>query len=971
MRDPHEPLGAFLDGELTDAEASEFRVHLGGCAQCQADLRDFGALDAVLMRAPPAVKGRSRPVPQVLISAVLIAAGLALTVFLWPSREATPLVPRLADARQLEARVTWAVGDAWRPYRPSRGASSPEPVSAADLAALEAAGDVQALAGAWLLSGNPLKAEQVLGALSPQTASDLSAVALSRGDDEAALVAAQWALDALPNHPQASWNAALALEHLGLIRLAAKRLHQIEAAAEPGWSTEAAARARALDAQWQSVLERTQRALDAGAKMVLFHQPMADAEARAMPSWARMNLRYALLTAENRAQIEALAPLAHTLDALFNSTDASAAVTRLANRKSFAQAATFRALIVDYYRALIATGFAPAISDAEPGLGEGTVAWVRALRRSHAWEELLFAIPMGRQLEVAFDDYAQAVQRDGDGWFTLSLEIERARRSLREGEAAEAERRWLEVVSAAEHAPLRALQAREQLAMLLINQHRVEEGHAQLMAAMSLARAQGDQASVVRMLHVLADASRFRNVPALAAAAQEERILRLPELEAPRDYLHESMASVAVLALDPARARRELAQVTGPLTLLGASVLADLLQLAPQAGDADRLKVAIAALRADPATQPGEAVWLTHLEARALVLERPREAKEALRASIVQAQKMTAVDALPGKAIAHGFGLLRLLAAREGDWNTVLALSAEETGSAPGATCTLVVEVQDNSVAVAARDAQGATSGASHAFPFGHRLGAGLSVEEISTHASPVATIAASGCTRLSVSASYPLHGRAGWLPDDVAWAFSRGRAVGVPVGNSTLVVRDVKTPPALGLPALASWEDVARDGVVELSGEAATPRRVLEAMRHAALIELHAHAQVNLAEADTASLILAADDDGRFTLDARRLVSSKLEAHPVVVLAACRASTVAPYLHAPWSLPNAFLTAGASSVIAAPVDLPDDEARIFFGAVVARLRAGQDAATAVRDERLSWLTQHRANWVRKVLVFD
>jgi hypothetical protein len=128
----------------------------------------------------------------------------------------------------------------------------------------------------------------------------------------------------------------------------------------------------------------------------------------------------------------------------------------------------------------------------------------------------------------------------------------------------------------------------------------------------------------------------------------------------------------------------------------------------------------------------------------------------------------------------------------------------------------------------------------------------------------------------------------------------------------------------------------------------------------------------VNPAQADTAALVLAPDAEGRFALSATELRATKLEGAPVVTLAACRASSVAPYLHEPWSLPRAFLEAGARAVVAAPVELPDAEARTFFSALTERLRAGQSPATAVRDERVRFLAvQPRASWVRTVLVFD
>ncbi len=75
--------------------------------------------------------------------------------------------------------------------------------------------------------------------------------------------------------------------------------------------------------------------------------------------------------------------------------------------------------------------------------------------------------------------------------------------------------------------------------------------------------------------------------------------------------------------------------------------------------------------------------------------------------------------------------------------------------------------------------------------------------------------------------------------------------------------------------------------------------------------------------------------------------------------------------MHEAWSLPRAFAEAGARAIIAAPVDLPDGEARRFFAPLTERLMRGDAAATALRDERVKWLAAGGAPWVRQVLVFE
>lgn len=979
MSDVHDQLGPFLDGELTAEEAASFERHLASCAQCQKDLVDFGAISA-LATTPPAPPVRA-PRPSPLRWVPLLLAALALVgVMGWLLTRPAPVEKlTLAQARPFEARLTWPAADAHRPFEPNRAATAQfENISASTLASLEKSGDTRALASAWLLSGNIARAKEVLATLpaGADLESDLSAVALVEGDEEAALAHAQTALELTPGHPQAQWNRALALERLGLVLTAAKAFHQLEASGVPGWSAEAAARAKVLDASWTEGLDRSQRALDAGARMVLASVPMPDELVRAMPAWARMNFRYALLAAPGEAEVRALAPTAAALDAVFGSNTCTAALQRLATLDAKQRAAfssRFRAVVVDYYVALKVTGRAPVLPEDAKGLGDAT-ALVAEIRKAGARDYLLFAAPLGRQFATAWDDYVVAARADPDPWFGLAVDVELARRAGAEGNAGEQERRLLEVLETAQaqRATLRILQATEQLTVLYTAQHRILEANRVGREALRVARSQGDAAAEVRVLQSLGDAARFRNAVALSASILEERALRRPDDCEARSYLQESIAAMAIVTLDPARARAALAQVPEncgtPLSVVGVGVLADLQRLAPRPEDAARFDAAIAALRAD---EPGdsEALLLDYFEGLAWLDTNPAKGKEKLEATLARAATLETGDAIPTKVRAYARGSLRIAAGKANDWKEVFALLEPPVT----ANCALVVEVQDNRAVAALRTASGSYRGVSMVFDLGPRRPEGLELEEISRVVRPLIADAA-GCEKVSVSAGYPLHGRAGWLPDELAWTYAGG-GQGGPVGKGPgLVVHDVATPAALKLPRVASWADAPRNGDTELTGDSATPERVLQAMKSASFIELHVHGQVNPAEADTAALLLAADERGRFMLSAVDLRATKtlLEGSPVVVLGACRASSVAPFLHEPWSLPRAFLTAGARSVLAAPVDLPDGEARAFFVKVVARLRNGQDAATALRDERVQFLKEKPgASWVRSVLVFE
>jgi hypothetical protein len=75
--------------------------------------------------------------------------------------------------------------------------------------------------------------------------------------------------------------------------------------------------------------------------------------------------------------------------------------------------------------------------------------------------------------------------------------------------------------------------------------------------------------------------------------------------------------------------------------------------------------------------------------------------------------------------------------------------------------------------------------------------------------------------------------------------------------------------------------------------------------------------------------------------------------------------------VYAPWSLPAAFLEAGARAVLASRDDIPDSQVRPFFDAVLAGIRAGQSERLALRDARLAFRTKPGGAWVDSVLLFE
>jgi hypothetical protein len=227
----------------------------------------------------------------------------------------------------------------------------------------------------------------------------------------------------------------------------------------------------------------------------------------------------------------------------------------------------------------------------------------------------------------------------------------------------------------------------------------------------------------------------------------------------------------------------------------------------------------------------------------------------------------------------------------------------------------------------------------------------------------------------VAVFAPAPVHGQPMLLGPDVAWAYRMGPAAPPPVTPPKprrLVISDVEPPPSLQLPRLGPWGRAPDDAAtVWLHGGAATPARALAELGAATDVEVHAHGLVDLDLSDASLLVLSSDAQGGWALTAGEIRRHRLEGAPIVILGACQAGSTTLYLHEPWSLPAAFVEAGARAVFASPSPIRDAEAGPFFDAVRARVRDGEPAAAALRDERLPRLAHDPGSWVRDVLVFE
>ncbi|HLL85431.1 MAG TPA: CHAT domain-containing protein, partial [Longimicrobium sp.] len=464
---------------------------------------------------------------------------------------------------------------------------------------------------------------------------------------------------------------------------------------------------------------------------------------------------------------------------------------------------------------------------------------------------------------------------------------------------------------------------------------------------------------------------RFRGDRSLARALLEESLARSGRAPAQIRYVHQSLAMLEFEALrfDAARTEINRALASGqPLSLVGALVLTGISRVRPADGDEAAVRAAISAV-SSPGL--GEQALAQHLLGRFLVDHaQAQEGRGLLRRAIEQADAggLESRDTNARRARTYSYMTLISAEAKAGAFEAALALFGEELRMPVPASCVLAVSEDDERFVAIARDASGklvSRFDASRTAPLPQELSGVVGAQVVE---------ALRPCAKVVVLSRPPLHGRAGLLPPELAWSYrSRPEEPPAPRGEgSHLVVMDVtiKRP---GLEPLRGWspEFGAGERREILAAGEATPSRVLRAMEDATEIDLVTHGVVSSAS-DASHLVLAPEGDGD-ALSAGRIRQLKLRGEPLVILAACHGGRTAPLQHEPFSLPVAFIQAGARGVIAATVAIPSDrEASAFFNAVRVRVRGGATPASALRDERQAWLGGGRGTvWLNSVVLFE
>ncbi|MCY1043269.1 CHAT domain-containing protein [Corallococcus sp. bb12-1] len=992
-------LAAFVDGHLPPEAHEGFLAHLAGCEACGVRFHDLlqldvlgrlamegtgspqAALEAVPLPAavpapqplPPPEPVRPGRRPWRVAGGLALAVGMAAVTGL-PGRTAreAPLPWRTSAAnRPLEARLTYAAAGGHRPYVPQRGALpevTPPPLR--ELVALEDREDWHGLSTAYLLSGDPRQALTWLqrAPATPDLDSD-RAVAVGLGPAKAgeqgpldeALRLLEGTLRARPDHPQALWNRALVLRDMDLPLLAADSFEAVAKQGEPGWSAEAAARARALRERtqargraWKQAQAATQDLMtDPGARLPL-------EEAGKLPGIVRVAFYDAVRAAASRDAALRLLPLAEALDRAYGGTRLREYVTRVAEHD-------FR------LRGPLARDYVRFTQDKHPS----REAFLEALRRSG--EDDLYVGALGYELNqgrpVDVEAFVRAADGLGDPWFHLIAEQTRANREVRDGQWWKAEARVLEALRTCEAQGLAYRCARLQLwlsDMYLQELHRPADAWVHAVRGWQLAKQTEEWELERQFLQALGQVARLGHALPTASAYLRESLSRTPDAPAQRSYVHRNLANVAWLGFRIDEAREEMEQTLesgGPLEMAGALVLSDLARFGPLDGAADAMRRTLTELR-HTATRPGERALTDFIEGQ-FELERDRTAGRGLLWSAITQAEQWPADANARRARGYAHAALISEAGRTGAFAEALALVERQlrVSSVPD-TCVLAVSVQHERTVAVVRGATGEVLGSldsGRTTPLGKET-SGLVPAPLQQ--------ALRDCAHVEVLAPPPVNGLPGLLPPDMAWSYRVGRGATAGLGpkeGAHLVVAGVDAPAALGLPRLAPMEAPSRIDPrrVTLEGARATPSRVLEALSTATEVEIHTHGVFSPELSDASLLVLSPEADGRYALTADQVRSRKLSGAPLVLLAACGAAHTAPFPHESFSLPVAFVEAGARAVLAATVAIPDTAGR-FFDAVRERIRAGVLPSIALRDERRQWLsTSPDAGWVRDVLLFE
>jgi hypothetical protein len=890
----------------------------------------------VAMGEPTRRRGRRSAIWLALAAggALALGVGTLVTVRHRPERPVESFAELLAGGRPTAARLSFAEADRHHPLRPVR--LPPRRVDHL-LARLDRLGQEPGVVAAYLLAGGVQQARAHARRLGPsaEAQSDLAAIELEAGRPAQALALVERSLALAPTHPQSLWNLALARERLGFPLAAAATFDAAAALGEPGWADEARGRAAALRGGQADRLARAREVDEAAGELQARYRVPPPALVARNPELWREQFYEALRKTTGAPRLDALAPLAATLDRIFGGALLGGHLER-ARRQGLAGPAASRAL-------------APAST------------MINA-RRDVDRAELTAAIAYARDA--------------GDAWLEIRAQGTLAVQDAISGDAFGATRRLQALVERCQAAGFRRLCEEQRLRRSWVLDFRhtfadaVESSETALRNARALADLPLERVALVRLAYHAAG----RLDPGRVRATFAELTAMTPESCEIRGLMVLLLANIALREHDLAGVRREIkagASCPEHLGIGGANALRALVAAGGTHEEHELLVQTLAALRRQGGLPPAREMMLAALEAR-LLAPTPARSLELLRR--LRAPSLALPDddwSVSARLLIH----LPLVfdAVRRGDHRQAFGLffSMLRVPWPHDDRCWLGLAIDGSTAAAVVRDGDSV-------------LGDSLPAEQLLVRGQAALGAgiksALARCREIAVLTLGELYGRPGLLPADWAWSYSgpgpRPPAVAPGTGSRVrLVVADVPTPPELELDPLAAWTAHPQKGteLVYRGGPDATPAEILRRAADADEIDFHVHGVFDRAISTVPYLVLAPDPDGRYALTAEAVRNLPLRRRaPVVLLAACEAARKGERARTPWSLPRAFLEAGARAVIAAPSDIPDAESGTFFEEISDALDGASSAASAVQQVRRRHATQGSGHgWFEEIVVFE
>lgn len=965
----------YLDGALLGERQDAFLEHLALCPRCQralhaeVQLRDreealrqqgrsvaqAGPLARPSQPAQPPLpspvisldRARATRPARVMLGggalAGVAAAALALVVLSRREPGQRPVTLALAPERSLEPRLSWAGAAAYRPYHAMRGAAigTGERLDPEDLARLARAKDCPGLAAAYLLSGELARAEQQYATCPPSLDldADRAALAIERGDTERALELVDGVLAERPEHLVALWNRGLALERKGLGLTAAAAFDRV-AQADPAWSAEASARARAARQPLETARESWRSALAAGTAMIPDGPVVPAALAHAVPARARLRFDDAVRTATTAARLDALRPLAAALE--------GRAGSGLLERLEIARKrlAPGRAALVPEYVRLF-----------EDQRVRDPASWraFRARARAAGADDLLLgAAYLARPTDP---ETARLAAAAGDPWLQGLVEKELANAALAAEDYAAVARHVaaLEALCAGGAPRYVCLLAAAKRAEMSMDLGMAAQALTAAKAALEIATPDGEFEWRSVALFYAAEAHRLLRQVSAARAYYEEWALSRGDCDTRRKVV----SSIAIMEVE----RGSLAQSQEILrdglprcdTAPGRILLEAQLDLmdAGLALDRTAWRRDLQASAQSWARTESDALFLEYLDLREQLAEQPlararlRELAERARSSQTSVALRTRVEALRA---------LFLDSTRRQRWDEALELAAASHDVARPQRCALALVAERYRAAAVLVAPDGSLTGA-------HHLGNDWAVPAQWRQR-------LADCERIDVIA-FPPWGDTPLLDAALPWVVVTGKAAAPPASEApqrALVVANSAPPAELRLPQLAPMTALPADATV-LTGANATMRRAALAAADASLIEFHVHS-AKVRASDAPALALTDSADG-WALTAERIATWRLTRSPVVLLADCVGGVPAGYDHTVWGLPTAFRAAGARAVVASLTDIPDEEGGRVFAEIRERLRRDPNVARVVAGLRAEKISADPTSWVRDLVVFE